>query len=74
MVHSFRDDEDRLFEVYKCTESTPGFRYIYFYLFLSISVWTNNGIPFCRDYHDRLQAWIMFYIGKQSQSPCWTYI
>jgi hypothetical protein len=27
MVHSFKDEEGHMFEVYKCTESTPGFRY-----------------------------------------------
>jgi hypothetical protein len=27
MVHSFKDDDDMQYEVYKCSESTPGFRY-----------------------------------------------
>lgn len=44
MVHSLKDDEGMQYEVYKCTESTPGFR----------------------DYHERLQAWIMFYIDAAS--------
>lgn len=44
MVHSFKDDEGMLYDVYKCTESTPGFR----------------------EYHERLQAWIMFFIDAAS--------
>jgi hypothetical protein len=27
MVHSFTDEEGLKYEVYKCTEATPGFRY-----------------------------------------------
>jgi len=44
LVHSFTSNEGKHYEVYKCKESTPGFR----------------------DYHERLQAWVMFYIDAAS--------
>jgi len=44
LLHNFKSKDDETFEVYMCTESTPGFR----------------------DYHERLQSWIMFYIDAAS--------
>lgn len=44
LVHSFTSTEGKQYEVYKCRESTSGFR----------------------DYHERLQAWVMFYIDAAS--------
>jgi len=45
LVHSFTAAQSsKQFEVYKCRESTPGFR----------------------EYHQRLQTWIMFYIDAAS--------
>jgi len=43
LVHSFSSN-GKQYEVYKCGESTPGFR----------------------EYHERLQAWVMFYIDAAS--------
>jgi len=43
LVHGFKSD-GKSYEVYKCDESTPGFR----------------------NYHERLQFWIMFYIDAAS--------
>ena len=46
LVHSFTAAQSsKQFEVYKCRESTPGFR----------------------EYHQRLQTWIMFYIDAVSE-------
>jgi len=44
MINSFTALEDRTFQVYKCSEATPGLR----------------------EYHERLQAWIMFFIDAAS--------
>jgi len=44
LVHSFTSSSGKQFEVYKCRESTPGFR----------------------EYHEKLQAWVMFYIDAAS--------
>jgi histone acetyltransferase 1 len=44
LVNSFTALQDRTFQVYKCSESTPGLR----------------------DYHEKLQAWIMFFIDAAS--------
>jgi len=44
LLHNFKSKDDETFEVYMCTEATPGFR----------------------EYHQRLQAWIMFYIDAAS--------
>jgi len=44
MLNSFTALDDRTFQVYKCSESTPGLR----------------------EYHEKLQAWIMFFIDAAS--------
>jgi histone acetyltransferase 1 len=44
LLHNFKTKDDDTFEVYMCTEATPGFR----------------------EYHERLQSWIMFYIDAAS--------
>lgn len=44
LVNSFTAFDNRTFQVYKCSESTPGLR----------------------DYHEKLQAWILFFIDAAS--------
>ena len=60
LVHTFTSTEGKQYEVYKCRESTSGFRLVKCFLVLRLIY------HLFRDYHERLQAWVMFYIDAAS--------